>query len=62
MLQAVREKAGEDQEKLKKLYAEVVATEEFQTSGTKLRAVYAKLRELQPHPRREAFVWLYRRK
>lgn len=62
LLQAVRDKAKDDPEKLQKLYQEVVASKEFQTSATKLRNLYAKLNELTPSPRREAFVWLYRRK
>jgi hypothetical protein len=57
-----QEKAKGDQAALKKHYQELVKTEAFRKTSQALHAASARMDELRPRPRREAFVWLYRRK
>jgi hypothetical protein len=59
--QEARDQA-KDQAELKRLYQELVKTEQYQKTSQQLQAASSRLDELRPRPRREAFVWLYRRK
>lgn len=60
--QDAQDRANGDQVKLKKLYQELVETEQYRKTSQQLEAAASRLDELRPQPRREAFVWLYRRK
>jgi hypothetical protein len=62
LYQEARDKAKGNQEALKKLYEELFKTKEFQKTSQQYQAAKRRLDELRPEPRREAFVWLYRRK
>jgi hypothetical protein len=55
-------KAKGDQAALKKLYQELALSEPFKKTARQLREAEGRLDELRPRTRREAFVWLYRRK
>jgi hypothetical protein len=62
LFQEARDQAKGDQEKLTKLYQELLKTEQYQKTSQQLQAASIRMDELRPRPRREAFVWLYRRK
>ncbi len=62
LYQEVDEQAKEDQAERKKRYQQVAKTEQFKKISTDLKAANVRLNELRPSPRREAFVWLYRRR
>jgi hypothetical protein len=62
LFQEASREAGSNQAKLNRLYQDLVKTEEFQKLSRQLSAAFRRLEDLRPQPRREAFVWLYRRK
>jgi hypothetical protein len=57
-----QDQAKGDQAALRRLYQELVKTETYRKTSQQLQAAERRLDELRPGPRREAFVWLYRRK
>jgi hypothetical protein len=57
-----QEQAKGDNEVLKKRYQELVKTDAYKKTSQELRIAEGRLDELRPQTRREAFVWLYRRK
>jgi hypothetical protein len=57
-----QDQAKGDPENLKRFYQELVKSEQYQKTSQQLQAAERRLDELRPRGRREAFVWLYRRK
>jgi hypothetical protein len=60
--QDAHDQAKGDQKEFRRLYQEMTKTEPFKKTMQELQAAIQRRDELRPQPRREAFVWLYRRK
>jgi hypothetical protein len=62
LFQEAQGQAKGDQKELKRLYQELMKTEQYKKTAQELQTATVRMDELRPQPRREAFVWLYRRK
>jgi hypothetical protein len=60
--QKAYDQAKGDQAEHQRLYRELAKTDGFRKISQELQAATRRMDELRPGPRREAFVWLYRRK